>query len=128
MPRRSHRVSVGLAEEGSGADGNKEEAVWREKGSTIQERWRAEVNAQEKGQVMARKRTPGGYKKPMKVKIKKSRQGSLRAHTKTPKGKKIPVKTLQRLKKSKSPAMRKKATFALNARKWRKVGGRRKRK
>lgn len=77
---------------------------------------------------MARRRTPGGYKKPMKVKIKKSRQGSLRRHTKTKKGKNIPVSTLRRLKKSKNPAIRKKANFALNARKWRKVGGRRKRK
>ena len=52
------------------------------------------------------------------IHIKKSRQGSLRAATKTKKGKNIPVSTLRRLKNSKSPAMRKKANFALNARKW----------
>ena len=52
------------------------------------------------------------------IKIKKSKQGSLRKATGTKKGKKIPVKTLMRLKKSKNPAMRKKANFALNARKW----------
>ena len=52
------------------------------------------------------------------IKIKKSKQGSLRKATGTKKGKNIPVSTLRRLKKSKSPAMRKKANFALNARKW----------
>jgi len=52
------------------------------------------------------------------IKIKKSKQGSLRAATKTKKGKNIPMSTLQRLKKSGSPAMKKKANFAINARKW----------
>jgi len=52
------------------------------------------------------------------IKIKKSKQGSLRKATGTKKGKNIPVSTLQRLKNSKSAAMRKKANFALNARKW----------
>ena len=70
--------------------------------------------------MAARRRKP--------IKIKKSRQGSLRRATGTKKGKKIPVSTLRRLKKSKSPAMRKKANFALNARKWRKTGGRRRRR
>lgn len=54
------------------------------------------------------------------IRIKKSTQGSLRRKTKTKKGKKIPVATLRRLKKSKNPATRKKANFALNARKWKK--------
>ena len=52
------------------------------------------------------------------IKIKASRQGSLRKATKTKKGNKIPVATLERMKKSKNPKMRRKATFALNARKW----------
>jgi oligoendopeptidase F len=52
------------------------------------------------------------------IAIKKSKQGSLRAATKTPKGKNIPVAKLQDLAKNGSPAMRKKAQFALNARKW----------
>jgi oligoendopeptidase F len=56
-------------------------------------------------------------KKP-RIRIKPSKQGSLRAATKTKKGKNIPTSTLRRLKKSKSPAMRKKANFALNARSW----------
>ena len=54
----------------------------------------------------------------LNIRIKPSKQGSLRAATKTKKGKNIPVSTLRRLKNSKSPAMRKKANFALNARKW----------
>jgi hypothetical protein len=52
------------------------------------------------------------------IHIKKSKQGSLRKATGTKKGKNIPTSTLRRLKKSKSAAMRKKANFALNARKW----------
>ena len=68
---------------------------------------------------MARRR------KPMKLKLKK---GALRKQTGTKKGKKIPVSTLRRLKRSKNPTTRKRANFALNARKWRKVGGRRKRR
>jgi len=62
------------------------------------------------------------------IKIKKSRAGSLRRHTKTPKGKKIPMSKLQAAKRSKSPAIRKKANFAINARKWKKGGRRRKRR
>lgn len=69
---------------------------------------------------MARRRKSG-------IKIKKSRQGSLRRQTGTKKGKKIPVSTLRRLKKSKNPATRKKANFALNARKWRKTGRKKRR-
>ena len=52
------------------------------------------------------------------IKIKASNQGKLRKSTGTKKGAKIPVKTLQKLKKSKNPTTRKRATFALNARKW----------
>ena len=52
------------------------------------------------------------------IHIKKSHQGKLRAGTKTKKGHKIPVSKLQAAKHSKDPAVRKRATFALNARKW----------
>jgi oligoendopeptidase F len=58
--------------------------------------------------------------------IKPKNRGKLRSATKTKKGQKIPVSTLQRLKKSKNPTTRRRATFALNARKWKKTGGRRK--
>jgi hypothetical protein len=52
------------------------------------------------------------------ISIKRSNQGKLRASTGTKKGNKIPVAELQRLKKSKNPVTRKRATFALNARSW----------
>jgi len=61
------------------------------------------------------------------IKIKKANRGKLRRHAGAKKGKNIPVSTLRRLKKSKSAAVRKRATFALNARKWRKTGGKRRR-
>jgi oligoendopeptidase F len=53
-----------------------------------------------------------------KIHIKKSNRGKLRKTTKTKKGNKIPVSKLQKMKKSKNPKTRKRATFALNARKW----------
>jgi oligoendopeptidase F len=65
-------------------------------------------------------------KKKSGIKIKKKNRGKLRKATGTKKGKKIPVSTLRRLKKSKNPTTRRRATFALNARKFKK-GGRRKR-
>lgn len=68
---------------------------------------------------MARKRRRSG------IKIKKSNRGKLRKTAKTKKNKKIPVSTLRRLKRSKNPKTRKRATFALNARKWKKTGRRR---
>lgn len=61
---------------------------------------------------MARRRRKGG------IKIKKANRGKLRKSTKTKKGKKIPVSKLQKMKRSKNPTTRKRATFALNARKW----------
>ena len=61
------------------------------------------------------------------IHIKKSNRGKLRKSTGTKKGRKIPVSKLRRLAKSKNPKTRKRAQFALNARKWRK-GGRKKRK
>lgn len=67
---------------------------------------------------MARKR-----RKP--IKIKKSNRGKLRKSAGTKKGRQIPVSKLRQMKKSKNPKTRKRATFALNARKWRKGGKRR---
>lgn len=60
---------------------------------------------------MAKRRKSG-------IKIKPSKQGSLRKATGTKKGQKIPAAKLQKMKKSSSPAMRRKANFAINARKW----------
>lgn len=54
------------------------------------------------------------------IRIKKSNQGKLRKSTKTKKGQKIPVSKLRKMKKSSNPTTRKRATFALNARKWNK--------
>lgn len=59
------------------------------------------------------------------IKIKKSNRGKLRKSSKTKKGSKIPVSKLRKMKKSKNAKTRKRANFALNARKWKK-GGRRK--
>lgn len=52
------------------------------------------------------------------IKIKESKKGSLRKITKTAPGKKIPLAKEQKLKSSGTPAERKKANFAINARKW----------
>jgi hypothetical protein len=54
----------------------------------------------------------------LKIHIKPSKVGSLRKAVGAKKGKKIPASKLQSLKNSKSPAMRKKANFAINERKW----------
>jgi oligoendopeptidase F len=62
-----------------------------------------------------------------KIYIKKANRGKLRKSAGTKKGKKIPVSKLRKMKNSKDPKTRKRATFALNARKWKK-GGRKKRK
>lgn len=69
---------------------------------------------------MARKKKSG-------INIKKSNRGKLRKSAGTKKGKKIPVSKLRKMKRSKNPKTRKRATFALNARKWNK-GKRKKRK
>ena len=66
---------------------------------------------------MAKRRRP--------IKIKKSNRGKLRKSAGAKKGRKIPVAKLRKMKKSKNPKTRKRATFALNARKWNR--GRRKR-
>lgn len=52
------------------------------------------------------------------IRIKKANRGKLRKSTGTKKGQKIPVSALQKLAKSKNPTTRKRAQFALNARKW----------
>lgn len=54
------------------------------------------------------------------IKIKASNQGKLRKSAGVKKGKKIPVSKLQQMKRSKNPTTRRRATFALNARKWKK--------
>lgn len=53
-----------------------------------------------------------------KIHIKKSHQGLLHKNLGIPKGKKIPISLLRRAKKSSNPKIRRRATFALNARKW----------
>lgn len=69
---------------------------------------------------------PTMRKKRAPIRIKKSNQGKLRKATKTKKGNNIPVATLRKLKKSKNPVTRRRATFALNARSFKKVGRKKK--
>lgn len=54
------------------------------------------------------------------IRIKKANRGKLRKSAGTKKGKSIPVSKLRKMKRSKSAKTRKRATFALNARKWKK--------
>ena len=63
----------------------------------------------------------------MAIYIKKSNRGKLRKAAGVKKGQKIPVSKLRKMKRSRSAAVRKRATFAMNARGWRKTGGRRRR-
>jgi hypothetical protein len=51
----------------------------------------------------------------MAIKIKPSRKGLLHKKLGVPQGTKIPAKKLSAAKKSKSPALRKEANFAINA-------------
>ena len=53
------------------------------------------------------------------IRIKPSNRGKLRKSAGVKKGRKIPVSKLRQMKRSKNPKTRKRATFALNARKWR---------
>jgi hypothetical protein len=69
---------------------------------------------------MARGKT--GTQHPKPISIKKSNQGKLRSSTKTKKGQKIPIAKLQSLKKNGTPLQKKRANFALNARKWNSKG------
>lgn len=57
-------------------------------------------------------------KRRRKIRIKPSKRGSLRRATGAKQGERIPEATLRAMKNSSSAAMRKKANFALNARKW----------
>lgn len=61
------------------------------------------------------------------IHIKKANRGKLRKSAGTKKGQKIPVSKLRAMKRSKNPKTRRRATFALNARKWKKGGRRRRR-
>lgn len=54
----------------------------------------------------------------MAISIKPSRKGLLHKKLGVPQGEKIPASKIAAAKKSKSPAMRKEATFAVNAKKW----------
>jgi hypothetical protein len=76
---------------------------------------------------MAKKRRSSSRRRKGKsgIRIKPANKGKLRKSAKVKKGKKIPVSKLRAMKRSKNPKTRKRATFALNARKWKK-GGRRK--
>lgn len=65
-----------------------------------------------------RSRTTSRRKRRSGINIKKSNQGKLRKAAGAKKGGKIPVKKLRQMKRSKNPTTRKRATFALNARKW----------
>ena len=59
-------------------------------------------------------------KRKRRIHIKKANRGKLRKSAGVKKGRKIPVSKLRQMKKSKNPKTRRRATFALNARKWRK--------
>lgn len=75
---------------------------------------------------MARKRSKSRRRKGGSgIRIKPANRGKLRKSAKVKKGKKIPVSKLRAMKKSKNPKTRKRATFALNARKWKKGGRKR---
>jgi hypothetical protein len=54
------------------------------------------------------------------IKIKKSNKGKLRKSLGAKKGKKIPASKLKKAANSSNPTTRKRAQFALNARKWKK--------
>ncbi len=54
----------------------------------------------------------------MAIKIKKSHEGLLHKNTGTPAGKKIPAAKIASARNSPDPAVRKRAVFAANAKKW----------
>jgi oligoendopeptidase F len=62
------------------------------------------------------------------ISIKPTNKGKLRKTAKAKKGRKIPVSKLRAMKRSKNPKTRRRATFALNARGWRKGGKKRTRR
>lgn len=63
--------------------------------------------------LMAKRRRKRG------IHIKKANRGKLRKSAGARKGRKIPVSKLRSMKRSRSAKTRRRATFALNARKWR---------
>lgn len=54
----------------------------------------------------------------MSISIKPSHKGLLHKKLGIPQGKMVSLAALRRAKQSSSPALRKEATFAMNARKW----------
>ena len=52
------------------------------------------------------------------IRIKAKNKGKLRAETGTKKGADIPMSKLMSMKKNGTPAEKKRANFAMNARKW----------
>lgn len=56
----------------------------------------------------------------MSIEIKPENKGKLHKNLGVPQGKKLTEAELERAKHSKSPAERKRATFAMNARSWNK--------
>jgi oligoendopeptidase F len=52
------------------------------------------------------------------IKINPANKGKLHKTLHVPKGEKIPVTKIEKAKRSPDPATRKRATFALNAKKW----------
>ena len=69
--------------------------------------------------VRGRKRGGSG------IRIKKANKGKLRTTAGAKSGRKVPISTLRRLKRSKNPKTRARATFAMNVRTG-KIGGKRK--
>jgi putative heme iron utilization protein len=59
----------------------------------------------------------------MAIHIKPENKGKLHANLGVPSGQKIPVSRLESAKHSSSAAVRKRATFAMNARHWHHGGG-----
>ncbi len=79
------------------------------------------VGLDETGEVNGDNKQPKtGYAKGGGIHIKPENKGKLHKETGTPKGKKIPEAKLEAAKNSSSPAERKRATFAENARHWNK--------
>lgn len=54
----------------------------------------------------------------MTIKIKPENRGKFHKDTDTPMGKKIPLSKIKKAEKSEDPAIRKRAVFAENSRKW----------
>lgn len=67
-----------------------------------------------------------GSKGQKPIKIKKSAEGSLHRALGVPQDKPIPASKLAAAKKSSDPAIRKKAVFAANAKKWNHTGSKKK--